>query len=98
MNLSKPILLSETTDEVSALIETLHQAGRRLEELTAGEVDAVADRDGRTFLLPSAQEQLRHIEAEKQAALLNALPAHIAMLDHEGIIVSVNSAWGQFAG
>jgi len=98
MNLSKPILLSETTDEVSALIETLHQAGRRLEELTAGEVDAVADRDGRTFLLPSAQEQLRHIEAEKQAALLNALPAHIAMLDHQGIIVSVNSAWGQFGG
>ena len=98
MNLSKPILLSETTDEVSALIETLHQAGRRLEELTAGEVDAVADRDGRTFLLPSAQEQLRHIEAEKQAALLNALPAHIAMLDHQGIIVSVNSAWGRFAG
>jgi hypothetical protein len=37
--------------EISALIETLHQTSLRLEELTCGEVDAVADRDGRTFLL-----------------------------------------------
>jgi len=85
-------------DEVSVLIEALHQAGQRLEHLTAGEVDTVADRHGQTFLLRTAQDQVRHIEADKQAAILNALPASIALLDTQGVIVSVNEAWRQFAG
>src|SRR5580693_32090 len=84
--------------EVSALIETLNQAERRLEELTAGEVDTVADRDGRTFLLRGAQEKLRYSEATKQAAILNALPAHISLLDTRGLIISVNEGWRRFAG
>ena len=37
-------------------------------------------------------------EAAKQAAILNALPAHIALLDTQGRIISVNEAWRQFAG
>jgi hypothetical protein len=45
------------TDEVSALIKTLLVSGRRLEELTAGEVDSIADSQGRTFLLQRAQER-----------------------------------------
>jgi len=83
--------------EIAGLIETLHATGQRLEELTAGEVDAVADRDGRTFLLRHVQEQLRHIEAAKQTAILNALPANIALLDSQGRIVSVNEAWRRAA-
>jgi diguanylate cyclase (GGDEF)-like protein/PAS domain S-box-containing protein len=89
---------ADANEEVSALIETLLAAGQRLEELTAGEVDTVADRDGRTFLLRGAQEQLRHSEAARQAAILNALPAHIALLDAQGIIISINEAWRRFAG
>ena len=88
----------EADDEISALIATLHQAGRRLEELTAGEVDTVADSEGRTFLLRQAQEQLRQIEVARQAAILNALPAHIALLDCQGLILSVNQSWRSFAG
>ncbi|MDB6000453.1 MAG: hypothetical protein JWP52_2152, partial [Rhizobacter sp.] len=84
-------------DEVAALIETLHRTEQRLENLTAGEVDSVADRDGKTFLLRRAQERLRHSEAAKQAALLNALPAHIALLDSQGVIASVNESWRRFA-
>jgi len=61
-----------TSDEVSALIEVLHKSAQRLEELTAGEVDTVADRDGRTFLLRPAQDHLRHQEAAKQAAIVEA--------------------------
>jgi hypothetical protein len=38
---------------------------------------------------------LRNIDAAKQAAILNALPAHILLLDTMGLIVSVNSAWHQ---
>jgi len=81
-----------------ALIETLHATGQRLEKLTAGEVDTVANRDGRTVLLRHAQDHLRHSEAAKQAAILNALPAHIAVLDTKGVIVSANEAWRRLAG
>src|SRR5512133_3637923 len=87
----------DANEEIAALIETLHRTGQRLEELTAGEVDTVADRDGHTFLLRHAQEQLRYSEAAKQAAILNALPAHIALLDTQGRIISVNEAWRRFA-
>ncbi len=92
----KPSLGVLGDGEISALIATLHRTGQRLELLTAGEVDSVIDSEGRTFLLQSAQERLRHIEATKQAAVLNALPAHIALLNAAGVIVSVNDAWRTF--
>jgi len=88
----------DANEEISELIEALNYSSRRLEELTAGEVDAVANSDGRTFLLQHAQDHLRHSEAAKQAAILNALPAHIALLDAQGCIMSVNAAWRRFPG
>jgi diguanylate cyclase (GGDEF)-like protein len=93
----EPVPAGEVTEEIAALIEVLHQTGQRLEELTAGEVDTVADQQGRTFLLRRAQEKLRHAEASKQAAILNALPAHVALLDNQGVIISVNEAWRGFS-
>lgn len=87
----------EPSEEITALIETLHGTGQRLEELTSGQVDAVVDRSGRTFLLRHAQERVLSSEFARQAAILNALPANIALLDTQGIIVSVNDAWRQFA-
>ncbi len=97
MNLKGPQFLKDADEEIPALIETLLATEQRLAELTAGEVDTVASRDGRTFMLRHAQEQLRYSEAEKQAAILDALPAHIALLDAQGIILSVNKAWHGFA-
>jgi len=85
--------LRDVDEEISALIQTLHDTGQRLEELTAGEVDTVADRGGRTFLLQHAQDKLRQVDAARQAAILNALPANIALVDTQGIIISVNDAW-----
>ncbi len=41
--------------------------------------------------------QLQLSEAARQVAILNALPAHIALLDRKGHIISVNTAWRQFA-
>jgi len=84
-------------EEVSTLIEGLRATGRHQEELMAGEVETVADRQGRTFMLRRAQDRLRHSESAMQAATLNALPAHIAVLDAQGCIVLVNEAWRQFA-
>ena len=83
--------------EIDALIETLHRTEKRLEQLTSGEIDTVADSAGRTFLLQRAQERLRVRAATKQAAILDALPATVALVDAEGNIVSVNDRWGAFA-
>jgi diguanylate cyclase (GGDEF)-like protein/PAS domain S-box-containing protein len=96
MNAGESPGAGDANEEVVALVETLHKVGQRLEELTAGEVDSVMDRDGRPYLLQHAQDQLRHSEAAKQAAILNALPAHIALLDTQGFIISVNEAWRRF--
>ncbi len=97
MNYPPSSLAEDATEEISALIETLHRTEQRLEELTAGEVDSVASREGRTFLLKNAQDRLRESEATKQAAILNALPTHIALLNVQGNIVAVNEAWRRFA-
>jgi PAS domain S-box-containing protein len=97
MNPQSSLFPGDVSAEVSALITTLHETGRRLEELTAGEVDTVADREGRTFLLRRAQDYMRHNEAAKQAAILNALPVHIALIDAQGFIISVNETWRRFA-
>ncbi|HVC01633.1 MAG TPA: EAL domain-containing protein [Steroidobacteraceae bacterium] len=91
-------LAGDTNDEIAALIDALHQTEQRLADLTAGEVDTVANRDGTTILLRRAQDYLRRDEAAKQAAILDALPAQIALLDTKGLILSVNEAWRQFAG
>jgi PAS domain S-box-containing protein len=44
------------------------------------------------------KSQLRLSEAAKHAAILNAVPAHIALLDTQGRIISVNEAWRRFVG
>jgi diguanylate cyclase (GGDEF)-like protein/PAS domain S-box-containing protein len=93
---NKPLPLTENA-EIRTLIAALHDNAQRLEDLTAGEVDAVADQQGRTFLLRRSQDHLRHQEASRQAAIVNALPAHIALLDAQGFLVSVNRAWRQYA-
>jgi diguanylate cyclase (GGDEF)-like protein/PAS domain S-box-containing protein len=93
MSLKAPPPGDTDGDEISVVIRALRAADLRLEELTAGEVDTVSDRDGRSFLLQRAQDQLRAVEASKQAAILNALPAHIAVLDMGGRVLSVNEMW-----
>ena len=82
---------------IAALVETLHETEQQLAALTAGEVDPVAHPVGQVFQLQGAHKQLRRQEADKQTALLNALPAHIAVLDASGVIVAVNAAWRRFA-
>lgn len=62
--------------EVVSLIATLHATERRLEELTAGEVDSVMDTSGRVSLLRNAQEQLRLSEADKKSMILDLKSAN----------------------
>jgi len=86
----------EVENEAAALIKTLHETEKRLEEITRGEVDTVSTESGHPYVLRHAQIELRQNNAARQDAILNALPAHIAMLDAQGVIVSVNEAWRRF--
>jgi diguanylate cyclase (GGDEF)-like protein/PAS domain S-box-containing protein len=87
-----------TADELDRLASALCQTDTRLDELTGQAIDSVVDAHGHVFLLRHAQTHLRKTEAAKQAAIINALPAHIALLDAQGLIVSVNEGWRRFAG
>ncbi len=88
---------TEALPDVAALIETLNSTCERLELLTSGQVDTVTDRQGRTYVLRAAQAELRSTDATRQAAILNALPAHIAVLAVDGTLILVNAAWRHFA-
>jgi diguanylate cyclase (GGDEF)-like protein/PAS domain S-box-containing protein len=85
-------------EEIVALLEVLQKTGKRLEELTSGGVDIVMDPEGRTLLLRGTREQLEQNKVARQAAILDALPEHIALLDPEGTIIAVNDSWRLFAG
>jgi diguanylate cyclase (GGDEF)-like protein len=92
-----PADTEEISPELLVLIEALLADGQRVEDMTAGEVDTVTNQSGRTILLRRAQEYMRNNETARQAAILNALPTQIALLDSCGKIVSVNDAWRRFA-
>jgi PAS domain S-box-containing protein len=90
-------------EEIAALVGHLHETQQRLLALTGGEIDAVVHPGGQSYLLYEAQEKLRLSDeaqrglAETQTRILNALPAHIALLDSAGTILSVNESWKRFA-
>jgi PAS domain S-box-containing protein len=71
----------------AALTRQLREAQERLRELADGEAHA--------GLPPGGQS--RAGLAAMESAVLNALPAHVAVIDHEGVILSVNEGWQRFA-
>jgi len=90
--------------ELAGLIETLHETYQRLRALTDERTDAIVHpASGTTYLLPHAQGELRRMEnierrhAAERSAILDALPAQVALLDRDGRIVAVNQAWRRFA-
>lgn len=46
---------------------------------------------------PKDAKEASRLTAEQHVALLNAIPAHVALLDSDGVIVAVNEAWRRFA-
>jgi PAS domain S-box-containing protein len=95
--------VTDLRDDLTRLVAELQDAHRRLSEATGGKVDAVLLSNAGPVLLPAAQRELLRSEAEQrqfareQAAILDALPAHIALLDPDGQILTVNKAWRDYA-
>ncbi len=88
---------------IAELVRILREAEHELQTLTGGQLDAVVGGGGGAYLLQDAQDRLRTSEAaqrqlaETQAAILNALSPHIALIDADGTIQSVNASWRRFA-
>lgn len=87
---------------VAELIAALRAAERELQELTGGQPDAVVAVGGGAYLFEAVQQDLRDSEAEQRRhaetrrAVLDALPAHVALVDGHGVILEVNEAWRRF--
>jgi PAS domain S-box-containing protein len=90
---------SDPQEEIAALVLRLQETQQRLQELTGGGIDSVLAPGGQSILLQEAQEKLRQSElnqrqlAETLMTILNALPAHVALLDSRGVIIAVNDSW-----
>ncbi|MCD6052255.1 MAG: phosphodiesterase, partial [Verrucomicrobia bacterium] len=88
--------------EIEQLVRQLHDTEERLRVLTGGKVDAVVHPSGASYLLHRAQGELLKSEAAQrelsalQLAIMDALPAHIALLNEQGVVVAVNDAWKGF--
>jgi PAS domain S-box-containing protein len=97
---------SDTPDpgsaKLSRLVKRLAEAEAALQAHVSGEVDAIVGASGHPLLLEKAQQRLIESEgvqrhaAELQRAILDALPANIALLDASGVILAVNESWRRF--
>jgi PAS domain S-box-containing protein len=90
-------------DNLERLIAKVVDAQRHLEQQVGGNFDVVVGASGETILSLFAQKRIVHDESEQRkyaserAAILDALPIHIAILDPSGRIAVVNKAWKDFA-
>ena len=90
-------------DRLARLLRTLAATHDAIAELAGGEVDAVVDPvSGRPWLLREAQAAVvagaadRARDAAFRAAVIDAIPANVAVLDHQGTVVAVNEDWRRF--
>jgi diguanylate cyclase (GGDEF)-like protein/PAS domain S-box-containing protein len=81
VKIDTPSDTEEPAAEISMVIRALRAADLRLQELTAGEVDSVSDREGHTYLLQPAQDRWRESEAAKRRADAEALLRFAAAMD-----------------
>jgi PAS domain S-box-containing protein len=86
------------------LAEQLAETAKDLQSLLADEADSIVCPSGESLLLLPAQESLRRSEealrqaAEMQRRILDAIPAHLAVLERDGKIIFINESWPLFLG
>ena len=89
--------VSHKAEKALVLALRLAHAENALRVLTSGQVDAIIDPDGETYLLRPAQESLRKNERHLQAVIDSVADA-IAVVNRSGTIVSGNKAFNRVLG
>jgi PAS domain S-box-containing protein len=97
MNVPPVIPTQDPNDEVIALVRTLHETQQRLQELTGGQVDAVAHPGGQYYLLNDAQEKLR-LSEERFQGMYAAAATGIAISTLDGRYLQANAAYCRMLG
>ena len=80
-----------SSEKAITLALTLAQAESAIEAFAAGQIDAIMDADGKTYLLRPAQERLRQNERRLQAMIESAADV-ITVVDRAGVILSQSGA------
>ena len=90
-------------NRIAELERILRDAGQELRELTGGQPGSPESAGAAAYPPPGPREDLqlgepaRQPTAEAQIAILDALPAHISLIDSTGTIRLVNDPWKRFA-
>ena len=80
-----------SAEKAITLALRLAHAENALHALASGQVDAIVDPDGRTYLLRPAQEHLRQNESRLRAIINNAADV-ITVVDRSGVFLSQSEA------
>jgi PAS domain S-box-containing protein len=97
VNSDDPVSEQDEEQRIAALIHRLHETVRELQELTGGQVDAVADAGKQPFLLNDAQEKLRQSET-RYRALATATAQIVWTATAEGRVHGVLPEWQDYTG
>ena len=76
---------------------TVEEFTRKLAEMTSAQFDSAAGGNAHPLSTPATPGgDVWHLAAMAYTAVLDALPAHIALIDREGVILLVNASWRRF--
>ena len=78
-------------EKAITLALSLSQAESAIEAFSAGQIDAIVDAEGKTYLLRTAQERLRQNEARLRT-VLDSVSEIITVVNRAGAVVSQNRA------
>ncbi len=80
-------------NELVALMKRFEESEAALKAHLANASAGLGGSTGSTLLFKRAQQQAM----EMQTSILDALPAHVALVNESGVIIAVNRAWRRFA-
>src|ERR1700677_1507016 len=101
MNRKTPKTETATEEKIAGLNRKLRETKEALKELTGGRMEITGGGVPKSNFFPEALQKPVHVHhdekleqlVELQVAILDALPAHIVLVDDCGVIVAVNEAW-----
>jgi PAS domain S-box-containing protein len=94
---STPELTRAANGRTQAPIQEAEALAELTQSSPAANAAAIAGRDVQALWLEDSHSEIHPAQSHLPAAILDALPANIALLNAAGVIVTVNGAWRRFA-